>query len=273
MEIIRCILCTLLTFALSALGGGWMGPWLSRNAARRKTAMAASFLLLAGIWYVLVWFSRVRAETDQPLWEIADWFAHGGKWYAFLMLVSVLCGAALRDGTTKGWRRPAAIFVGIACAVLTAWRTTPLYPWIPDALARDVKGRIRQTTEHTCGPVSLGNLIERGYARTAPTERELARLTETTIEGTTTRGILAAVRKLGIKIDQCRVMTFAELRALDRPALVSISTLPTVHHATVLLRFDDTHAWFIDPDYGEWRTTIEHAQAILYGKTITLSRP
>ena len=66
-----------------------------------------------------------------------------------------------------------------------------------------------------------------------------------------------------------RKLSLAELKQSPLPAMVCISTLPRVRHATLLVRLDDEWAWFIDPAYGDWRTSLSNFGKIWYGTTIT----
>ena len=66
------------------------------------------------------------------------------------------------------------------------------------------------------------------------------------------------------------MLTLAELGKSRLPAIVSISTLPTVHHATLLIKLYADRAYFIDPAYGWWDVPRSRFQEIWYGKTVLL---
>ena len=50
--------------------------------------------------------------------------------------------------------------------------------------------------------------------------------------------------------------------------VISISTLPDVHHMTLLVALDSEEAHYIDPSYGAWETSRERFDEVWYGKTI-----
>ena len=129
-------------------------------------------------------------------------------------------------------------------------------------------GNIRQTIEYTCSPVSLGNLLERLGLPGDISERNLARLCGTTVEGTTTAGLIRAATEYGLRVDVCRRLNVEALASLGGPALVSISTIPAVRHATLFLRFDGDRALFMDPAYGRRDIGIDRFRKIWYGKTL-----
>jgi hypothetical protein len=82
--------------------------------------------------------------------------------------------------------------------------------------------------------------------------------------------LVKAARYFGQTNATARVLTLTELEKSQLPAIVSISTLPTVHHATLLIKLDAEHAAFIDPAYGPWEVSRARFQEIWYGKTVLL---
>jgi len=74
----------------------------------------------------------------------------------------------------------------------------------------------------------------------------------------------------GLTNASARMLSLAELERASLPAIVSISTLPTVHHATLLIKLDAGRAYFIDPAYGFHDMSRQRFQEIWYGKTVLL---
>jgi predicted double-glycine peptidase len=155
---------------------------------------------------------------------------------------------------------------------LLLWRTLPSYLWLSHQDTRDDQGHRRQSIEHTCGPVSLANLIEVCHGNKAPSERELAKRSHTTMEGTPLTGLITAARQSGLELKVCRIISMSELRNLNAPALVQISTLPSVRHASLLLKIEGDEAHFIDPAYGYRKISCERFRKIWYGKTLIFER-
>ncbi|MBN1671233.1 MAG: hypothetical protein JXR37_09385 [Kiritimatiellae bacterium] len=228
---------------------------------------------LAGVWALTALGARAYAETDFPGWAMAEWWAHAGKWYAFETALLAMLGFAVGRQAAAMRRARRLLAAGAALLVVwsTVWKTVPVYAFLPRTTRRDADGHMRQSVEYTCGPVSLGNLLERAYGAEPLGERQLARLCGTTVEGTPLSALRRAARKCGLRVVACRRLTLAELERLRVPAIVSIRTLPAVRHATVLLRIDDTRVHLIDPAYGPR----VYAKALFlkrwYGKALVLA--
>lgn len=225
------------------------------------------------LWFLLAITARDYAETDGPGWAIADWFSHQGKWWVFIACLSAIFGFIVWDRRKRSGTSMISAIIMIALSIgLTFWQTYPIYRILPDTSRRDELGYMRQSHTTTCGPVSLGNLLEQHYGLPAPSERTLARLAGTTRLGTTTRGMQRAARHLGINLESAHVLEHDEVRALQRPALIAISTTPTVRHSVLLLGGNENGVIIIDPDYGlledvDW----DWINRVQYGKTLVVS--
>jgi predicted double-glycine peptidase len=79
-----------------------------------------------------------------------------------------------------------------------------------------------------------------------------------------------AAHQFGLTNATARMLTLAELQPAKLPAIVSVSTLPSVHHATLLVSLDAERANFIDPAYGKWSVSRARFQEIWYGRTVLL---
>ncbi|MEI6786479.1 MAG: cysteine peptidase family C39 domain-containing protein [Verrucomicrobiota bacterium] len=255
-------------------GAGW---WAGQHQGKRQQELslkaAASLVVLGLVWFLLARWARPHADTDRAGAELAEWFAHSGKWFILLGAGSfghgMICG--LRQIPPQRPRRLLYFVALLGLATLIVLRTAPVYVLLGDG-ERDAEGRVRESErlESTCGAVALLNYLEVYRHLPALTERELSRLCGVTREGSTTRGLLKAARHFGLTNATARVVPWNELEQQKLPLIVSISTLPQVHHATLLIKLDNQRAWFIDPAYGLWDTPREHFRKIWYGKTVLL---
>ena len=248
--------------------GVWGGRRINSWCDAHRAASAALLISSAVGWLVLAYAARRYADGDGPGWAVAEWFAHRGKWYVFTFAVLLVMGAATHSHDLGRMRKTALLLVEILVILVMVWRTMPSFVWLPRSYNRDRQGHLCQTIEYTCGPVCLGNLLESGFGRPSPTERELARLSGTTVEGTPLRGVIAAAKALGLDLVACRTMSLDELRPPGAGAIVQISTIPAVKHATLLLRLHDDNLEFIDPAYGYGQVTAARFRATWFGKTL-----
>lgn len=264
------ILCLI---AAASLAIGWrLGRRL--NGGKNLSPLAAGMLLTVGIlWLLTAKFARSYADTDGLGSDFAGWFAHSGKWLvlfgAMLLGHGWICGA--RQIPSRFTQR---IFYHVALLGMLAFaisRTIPIF-FLLDAGQRDKTGCLRQSqkVETTCAAVALLNYLERYQNHPPLTEREVARACGVTMEGTTTSALLRAAKHFGQTNATARVLTFEELKIAKLPVIVSISTLPTVHHATLLIELDAERARFIDPAYGFWEIPRARFEEIWYGKTVLL---
>jgi len=245
-----------------------MGPRLTDGGSSKRRYRSTIPVVAALAWFALAYGARLYADTDRPGWACAEWFAHSGKWYVFSAMALFFLGIALGSRLFGRARIVAALLAEIFLIWLLVWRTMPSYAWLPRQDTRDDNGHLRQSIERTCGPVALANLLEVLLKKPAPSERQLARLCHTTVEGTPLAGLIAAAGELGLELRACKRMDLAELRGHAAPAIVLITTLPTVRHATVLLRIDGDQVYFIDPAYGYSTIAAKDFEENWYGKTL-----
>jgi len=229
---------------------------------------------VVGAWFFLSSVLRHHADSDRPGWQLAEMWTQKGRWYVYAAAVLASLGiAAGREW--HGHRISKQILYGFAVllvVLVTVWRTFPVYVILPPGRSqRSRMGFMRQSVEFTCAPVALANLLEQYYKHPAMTERRIAKLAGTTYEGTTTTGLMRAVKKLGYSIDRCEVMELDELLAWDGPALVKITTCPGVRHATLVIGTNDKMVFFSDPSYGLRKMTHETFVRVWYGSTLILA--
>jgi ABC-type bacteriocin/lantibiotic exporter with double-glycine peptidase domain len=122
----------------------------------------------------------------------------------------------------------------------------------------------------TCDAVALLNCLERFHQHPPLTEREVSRICGVTAEGSTTSDLVKAARYFGLTNATARVLTSGQLGQAKLPAIVSISALPTVHHATLLIKLDAERAYFLDPSCGFRDLPRGRFQEIWYGKPVLL---
>lgn len=243
-----------------------------QNFSEQLSPIKAAILGGLGIlWFVTSHWARHYADTNGFGVSLAEWFAQSGKWLVLLGAMSFghgwICGARQIPGKFSTRILYHAAIWGMM--TLAVSRSAPIYFLLDDG-RRDANGILRQSkkVETTCAAVALLNYLER-YQNHAPlTEREVARICNVTAEGTTITSLVKAAQHYGLTNATARVLTLAELEQAKLPVIVSISTLPTVHHATLLIGLDAERARFIDPAYGFWEVPRQRFQEIWYGRTV-----
>lgn len=267
-------LATVLGITLAAFVTGRSWARRRQNSDGKMSPVLAMTVIAAALgWFAAARLARNYADTDGWGADAAGWFAHAGKWLILLGAMSFghswICGAKqIPAGRARRIFYFAAV-LGMTTLILS--RTVPVYFLLGNG-QRDAHGFVRQSErlEVTCGAVALLNYLERYRQHPPLTERKVARVCGVTMEGTTAAALVRAARQFGLHDTSARVLTIAELEKSPLPAIVSISTLPTVHHATLLIRLDAERADFIDPAYGHWSIARQRFQEIWYGRTVLL---
>ncbi len=230
-------------------------------------------IALGIFWLAAAWLARPYADTDCFGANVAEWFAFYGKWWVLLAGVMFLHGLASGlEQIPRSWLRRAFYFGAmLTLAGLVISRTLPIYFLLGNG-ARGANGYLVQSKdyEYTCGAVALLNYLEQFHGVKGLTEREVSKACGVTMEGSTTTALVRAAHIYGLTNATARAIHWPELEQLGHPAIVSISTLPQVHHATLLVRIDAQQVYFIDPAYGSWSASRERFREIWYGKTILL---
>jgi hypothetical protein len=248
----------LATLAVVLAAGAALGA-LAGCYARRQRMLASRrlgrlILLAFFTWLAISWAARAYSETGRLGWAAAEWWAHTGKWHVFLAAYVVTAMLALGSAPPGQAARSRFLLGLLALGVvgMVVYRTFPVFALLGDG-TRDAKGFLRQSTRHeyACAAVALANYLEQYRGHRPLTEREAARWCRTTVEGTTQSAVLKAALRCGLFQANCRKLDFAGLKQRALPAMVSISTLPGLRHASLLVKLDEEWAWFIDPAYGE----------------------
>ncbi len=267
-------LATLTTiFALAYLFGWRLGRRRAACNGRLSPLVAGIFIGVGLFWLMAAWRARFYADTDGVGATPAEWFAHSGKWLVLFTAVTAghgfICAAKQIPPTIA---RKLFYFIALfGMAGLVVWRTVPVYFLLGDG-RRDAAHLMRESAdcEYTCGAVALLNYLEQFHGATNLTEREVSKVCGVTTEGCTTAALVRAAQHFGLTNASARVLTSPELEQHKLPVIVAVSTLPSVHHATLLIGIDAQSASFIDPAYGAWKISRARFQEIWYGKTVLL---
>jgi uncharacterized membrane protein YhaH (DUF805 family) len=256
---------TLAGVMLCATASGW---WLGRRSPARNDKHTFKFaglvIGLAILWFATALLARFHADTDRPGATLAEWFAHAGKWW--ILLVAVMFGYGLaysRKRVPRAWSSRVLYFGTLLVLVgLVIYRDG----------SRDANGYLRQSPNHeyTCAAVALLNYLEQYHGLKGLTEREVSQKCGITTEGATTAALVRAAHRYGLTNARARGLSLTELEQLGRPAIVFISTLPKVHHATLLVKLDADQAHFLDPAYGRWSLPRDRFREVWYGRTVLL---
>jgi Peptidase C39 family len=267
----------LITFAVVilpvSLAGWWTGRRLPDCAEKLSFKSGACLIGLGIFWLAAAWLARPYADTDGFGSTVAEWFAFSGKWWVLLACAMFMHGLAsgLKQ-IPRSWLRRVFYFAAmLLLAGLVVSRTLPVY-FLLGSGTRDANGYLVQSKdyEYTCGAVALVNYLEQFRGVKGLTEREVSKICGVTVEGSTTTALVRAAHIYGLTNATALVINWPELEQLGHPVIVSISTLPQVHHATLLIRMDAQQVYFIDPAYGSWSASRERFREIWYGKTILL---
>jgi len=228
---------------------------------------------LCVLWFMAAWVAQSYADTDGFGATLAEWFAFSDRWWFLLAGVMFMHGLASGlKHIPRPWPRHALYFCAVFILLgLVCVRTMPVYFLLGDG-RRDANGYLRQSAdyEYTCGAVALLNYLEKYHGVNGLTEREVSKACGITAERSTASALVRAARGYGLTNAAARVLDWPELEKIKLPAIVSVSTLPQVHHATLLIKLDAERAYFIDPAYGKQDITRERFKEIWYGKTILL---
>ena len=259
--------------ALAFIAGRRFGRAKQNRQNNVSPMTAVIFVGLGLTWFVAARLARTYADTDSFGTDAAGWLAHSGKWLILLAGMMFghgwICAAKLIPPDRT--RRIFYFTTVFGLVALIGWRTMPVYFLLGDG-QRDTDGYLREspTLEVTCGAVALLNYLEQFRQHPPLTEREVSRICGVTTEGTTTGTLVNTAHQFGLTNATAHVLTLAKLKATKLPVIVSISTLPSVYHATLLVKLDAKRASFIDPAYGKWNVSRSRFQEIWHGRTILL---
>ena len=264
----------LLLFVFSLLTGRILARRQSDRPTDHRSRTPLLLLGLLILWSGCAWSSRYVADTDWPGWMQAEWFAQSGKWIT-LIAMAAFSTSYVRTRYAERIPPRMRILTTMLLTMIVAvslFRSYPVYLVLNDGV-RDRNGYLLQDRQHeyTCGAVALGNYLERYRNFPPQSERELSKRCKTTSEGTTFSALNRALKSYGITNTVVSTPTHDELLTGPKPAIITISTMPGVRHATLFTGTDDSYAYFIDPATGPTRFPLERFRRIQYGHAITFN--
>ena len=250
----------LILFVFSLLTGRILARRQADRPNDHRSRTPVLLLAVLILWSWCAWSSRYVADTDWPGWMQAEWFAQSGKWIT-LIAMAAFSISYVRTRYAEHIPPRMRILTTMLLTMITALSLFRSYGY----LLQD------RQHEYTCGSVALGNYLERYRQFPPQSERELSKRCKTTSEGTTFSALNRALKSYGITNTVVSTPTHDELLTGPKPAIITISTMPGVRHATLFTGTDDSYAYFIDPATGPTRFPLERFRRIQYGHAITFN--
>jgi hypothetical protein len=252
---------------------GWLTGRLiaSRPDHRSHQPWVILIICLALAWIATSWLSRFYADSYQVGWTWAAGYAHTGRFISLMALISFGFSYALNAEADRlsGFHQAAGWFVFFFSLGWLAYQSLPAWIFLSDG-KRDENGFLRQTREqeYTCVPVSLVNYLEQYRQRPQISERDAARACGTTRGGTPIQGLLRGCQHYGLNEVRTEFISFDELIEGPMPAVICLSTVPGMRHATLMTGVRSNRVAFIDPAYGHWTMPIALVEKGWYGPAI-----
>ena len=263
----------ILTIIFLAAAGHLSGRVLARFCGARRS-LARSIMITLVLLPIVIFLSGFAArhltDTATPYWRIYEAWAFTGRWLSLLFCVyAMLAFAVAHEGPSN---RKAILITRSLVLLVVVLFTMPLWMFLGDG-RRDGDGYMRQTRngQYTCAPVALANYLEQFAGHAPVTERQMARLCRTTLQGTTTANLIRAAQISGLDGARAVMLDTDALHALGQPAIIKISTVPGMRHATLFVNWTPgAGAIIIDPSYGRKLMKPDHFRGSLYGRTLLL---
>lgn len=215
--------------------------------------------------YQVVWL--LPASLDATALPILFTCSVGFLGYIAAATLTIAWQSAHRE---RGKMTLAAGLLLLAFGFIYVRHSLPVYSDLRDDRTDD--GAILQTSPYTCGPASAANLLTLRGASTS--EREMARLANTTDLGTSPGGILRGLHARGVAAHKAS-LTMADLRAGPGPVilLVDYPGLGALSHAILFERIDGETARVIDPLSGRVRMDVDQLERQWRGHAICADEP
>lgn len=216
--------------SVACLAGGVLVARRSRRAAFLVCASLLPFLAASALW--------VRRPDLIP-WDLL--LLLESRW--LLMPGFLLVGIGLWTARASLPRRM-IMYGGLVALALVQGVELHVLPRDYSGLAgrADAEGICRQSTGFTCAPASLVTYLYGRGIRT--TEAEMARLCGTTLLGTSDRGMLAALYRLGLKP---RISMGDPLDRSPTPCMAVVAFASGIDHCVVLTGVGEEEVEVIDP--------------------------
>lgn len=239
MAVLAPVLGTVLLIA------AWVsGRWL---AAARFWWTAGACVAVIALWFY-GWELTATALRVLP-WDDLVFFDRIPLYVAIVLLLSV-CSQRLERPTT---RLLVLVVVGLFGAYAIAELAAPAWlPLFADELSDERGGppEVLQSTGWSCGAAALAWTAR--LQGVPASERQMAELAVSApLRGTSLRGMVRALHRVGLPATAHRGATWEELRAAPMPAIVGWKLGATVGHSVVVLRVEDEQVIVGDPLIGE----------------------
>ncbi len=234
--LVLAIVATILGIAL--LTAVWrIGPWVAKND-RRFWITASACLVVMGAWFAAYQITNLALHLI-PLDDAI--FFERLPLYATVVLLLSICVRRLERRTMRvGVTTIGVIFSLYAVAEIAAPIPLPLFA---DQLSARTDGppEVTQSTGWSCGAAALAWAARLHGIRAS--ERQMARLAVTApLRGTSTRGMLRALHRIGLEARAVKPATWEDLLAAPKPALIGWKLSATVAHSALVLDIDPEQA-------------------------------
>jgi hypothetical protein len=207
--------------------------------------------------------------------EEYGWVAlRGAGWLMLGALAVVAWSRARHPGQTLAAAMATGALAGVVAAL--GARAEPVAELLHPGRVRD--GVVLQTSAYTCAPAVIATLLRHLGHPAAPTERDVALLTETTRQGTSTLVELRTLERLGVRAELARGLSVGDLLERGAPAILHVearsSRLRRTLHAVALLAVDAERgtATIGDPLRGRVVTRLDALARIWTGEAIFVGR-
>ncbi len=227
------------------------GRWLSTPGRFAWTAGAC--VAAIALWFygheLTALFLRIFP------WDDLVFFDRVPLYVAIILLLSI-CRARIDRPTMR-------LLVLIVAALFGAYSVTEIAApvWLPlfaDELSAEAAGppEVLQSTGWSCGAAALASAAR--VEGIPASERQMAELAVTApLRGTSLRGMLRALHCVGLPATAFRGVTWEDLLAARKPAIVGWKLGATVGHSVVVLSIDGDQVIVADPLIGEIAYTRE----------------
>ena len=236
------------TFVLLGVGG-WL--WARRLSANPKAAARAALVALLFLLAWLYGFGFSGLGLNLIRWDDFVFFERLPI-HASVLFILGICWWQRTRFSRALILSLVVIFGAYALLEVSGPLFMPLYASVLDDTPQTYSGHVEvmQSTGWTCGPAALTWALR--LKGLPVTERSVAMLTATTpFHGTPSRGELRAAHRLGIAAHLRRNLSWDDLVALPKPAVLSWRLGVGVLHSVALIRIHGDKVTLGDPMLGE----------------------
>ncbi|MFP4248099.1 MAG: cysteine peptidase family C39 domain-containing protein [Armatimonadota bacterium] len=229
------------------LAAAWRaGPWLAAHD-RRCWMTAVACLSVTGAWFAGYELTQVALQLIP--WDDAIFFERLPLYVAIVLLLSISLPRLDRRVMRVAVATIGAIFSLYAVAEVAAPLPLPLFA---DQLSAQTEGpaEVTQSTGWSCGAAALAWTVR--LHGIPASERQMARLAVTApLRGTSTRGMLRALHRVGLRAHAVKPATWAEIADASKPAIIGWKLSASVAHSVLLLGIDEDEVIIGDPLSGQ----------------------